>query len=80
MLMNAAAEGKLKNLFGAGSGSSSEEASTEGEGETATDASASPSATATGATLQETIPLNITTKFPVHAPMSVDEKKKARSR
>ncbi|KAL1731465.1 Hsp70 protein-domain-containing protein [Schizophyllum commune] len=72
--------GKLKNLFGAGSGSSPEEASTEGEGETATDASASPSATATGATLQETIPLNITTKFPVHAPMSVDEKKKARSR
>ncbi|KAL1739252.1 hypothetical protein HDZ31DRAFT_49681 [Schizophyllum fasciatum] len=79
VLINAALEGKLKNLFGAGSGSSSEDAETASQ-ETTSDASASPSATATGATLQETIPLNITTKFPVHAPMSVDEKKRARTR
>lgn len=74
--------GKLKNLFGAGASSSSDADAVTAEQEgTESDApSASPSAAATGATLPETIPLNITTKFPVLSPMSVDEKKKARTR
>ncbi|KAF5314314.1 hypothetical protein D9619_011752 [Psilocybe cf. subviscida] len=83
--------GKLKGLFGGGSSSSETAESThvpprdtESASSSSSSSSAAASASATPekkkAPVQDTIPLSIEVKFTTIAPMTVDQKKKSRSR
>ncbi|KAI0742863.1 actin-like ATPase domain-containing protein [Daedaleopsis nitida] len=76
--------GKLKNLFGKGSSSSAsvdETSADVGAAETeATTTSSSVETTATVVSKKDPIPLEISTKFPTIAPMSIEQKRKGRDR
>ena len=78
-----ASAGKLKDLFGKGSSSSSVDETTANVGTAESDSTATSSSAETSATAitkKEPISLEIDTKFPTIAPMSVAEKRAGRDR